>query len=1170
MSEGIELRIYSYENPDKLLDTIEGRKSPKVLDEIDGVGGGSFEVSKADPKVRDNPQLLDYRNIAQIVIDQVVVGEFMIQNKETKVVSEGERSVEGWAISGPGLLQWFDDADVKPAGGIKPQSFDSRSFNFASERGDWYVDSDWRDAYQQGGWGSAPRGERPDKWPEDRRATWIWGAEYDSRFSAPPSSITLFRYEFSTSVEATFIFYFAGDDYLNAWVDGQQVITKNDKKSIDFDNATRIEMKLSPGSHIIGAQVQNDGRDFENNPASLMMAAYKFNNGVEDYFFSTRESGWKTLYQPDPQPGWTPGELILDLMAEARDRGVRSMAWFKPTFTTKLDSNGQPWVSPLDWTFKVGEDSYLSVVNKIREMGYKVWVSPGTRKLNIAPTRGSRRDVDPDAVVFEMGKNLRSAKSQGVGKVKNKLMFHTPDGWVVREDADSLGKYGTLEGSVETDLGVPQTELLAKALFHQRATPEEGASYDVIIRPNDEVPFRDYFVGDWVLAPNDLNIRVPREVVSLSAEEGPSGRPLYTIEFDTIFRSNEQKMAMVLGKSGGTGIGATSPSTGGGSGGSGAPIIIPPSSGGAPRPSTPKAPTNVKGTSTGSWSVNGVTATSQVALTWDPVTVNIDNREMSVAYYEVWAFLEGNRDSIRQVATSTTTSTIAQPFEPGTKWVFMVKAISALDIPSTYSASTTITMLGPTTPLPAPDQPILMSDQGLLVVTWNGLLNGQAPPPQFRYVYAEVSKSTEGPWVRSGPTVSREGREMILPGLEVGTTYWVRLFAVDGLGIASARSLLSSTVIKGVDLGAINEQLEENLEQTRDAVSQVRENTNVVEDADFERGDQVYWDWHDTNVSSSSNRMRSGTKSLRMVTVQGAAYEAFRYMRWVPAAEGDTYYFRIYVLQSSGILVNSGVELSIVSAATPTAADNVNTAIGSSKDLVIDQWVLLSGTWTVPAGTKYFKPRVVVRDATTGNVYYVDDVRIIRMADNTTIVDGSINADKLAADSVVAGKIAADSVAAVNIQAQAVTAEKITAGAITAEKLAVGAVTANTISAGAVQTSHISPSVGKNLDISANNAVTIIAGQVKDTQAGVDATGQELETMQTYYEFGPSGAVISTPDSPMTVAIRSDRIEMIENGNVISYWNSGQLYVDQMIGSRVILGNHQLEKYSTGTVVRAL
>jgi hypothetical protein len=112
--------------------------------------------------------------------------------------------------------------------------------------------------------------------------------------------------------------------------------------------------------------------------------------------------------------------------------------------------------------------------------------------------------------------------------------------------------------------------------------------------------------------------------------------------------------------------------------------------------------------------------------------------------------------------------------------------------------------------------------------------------------------------------------------------------------------------------------------------------------------------------------------------------------------------------------------------------------------------------------------------------------------------------------------------------------------------------------------------VGNDIDISANDTVTIIAGQAQAAQDSADANADNLSIMQTYYAFGSDGAVISKPGSPFSVALRSDRIEMLENGNVVSYWTSGQFYVNDMVGEKVILGNHQLEKYGNGTVVRAL
>lgn len=164
------------------------------------------------------------------------------------------------------------------------------------------------------------------------------------------------------------------------------------------------------------------------------------------------------------------------------------------------------------------------------------------------------------------------------------------------------------------------------------------------------------------------------------------------------------------------------------------------------------------------------------------------------------------------------------------------------------------------------------------------------------------------------------------------------------------------------------------------------------------------------------------------------------------------------------------------------------------------------------------------------------------------------------------------------------TVESVVIVGVTGPDIEAGSVRAVHIEAGAITANELSPSVGTDLDISANGTVTIIAGAAQDATAAADsaqaaadaalgaadAANEGLASMQTYYAFGADGAVISKPGSPFAVAVRNDRIEMLESGGVVSYWNSGQMVVKQLVGERVILGNHQIEKSTTGTVVRAL
>lgn len=134
---------------------------------------------------------------------------------------------------------------------------------------------------------------------------------------------------------------------------------------------------------------------------------------------------------------------------------------------------------------------------------------------------------------------------------------------------------------------------------------------------------------------------------------------------------------------------------------------------------------------------------------------------------------------------------------------------------------------------------------------------------------------------------------------------------------------------------------------------------------------------------------------------------------------------------------------------------------------------------------------------------------------------------------------------------------------VTGPDIEANSVTANHITAGSISVTHLEPSVGGALDISANDSVTIIAGELEEVNGVVT-------DMRTVYNFTPTEAVISAPDSNFTLAMDNDSIEIREGGVPVSWWNSGQMFVPSFVGDTVILGNHQLEKYGTGTVMRAL
>ena len=191
--------------------------------------------------------------------------------------------------------------------------------------------------------------------------------------------------------------------------------------------------------------------------------------------------------------------------------------------------------------------------------------------------------------------------------------------------------------------------------------------------------------------------------------------------------------------------------------------------------------------------------------------------------------------------------------------------------------------------------------------------------------------------------------------------------------------------------------------------------------------------------------------------------------------------------------------------ALPTSGNVAGRVVFNTTDN--QMYMYISGAWKnfadiytpdAPTGVE-----VVTSDPTTGNyegrVIFNSTTSKLRqyvsgawtdvvVAGSTTIADGSITTEKIAANAITAGKIAAGAIGTTQLAANAVTAGKIAAGTITAtqiqagtisatelasasvtaakiasgaittDKLAAGAVTAGTISAGAVGASQIASS----------------------------------------------------------------------------------------------------------------
>lgn len=1383
MNEGMEIEVYHHSDPLTKVNTLNAAKEHEFLEELKSTGGGSFKINALDPKILANPDLLAGRNVFKLRVDGEVVSAFIREKRKKRIISSGERKDQDHTISGPGLKAWFDDAEVRPYAGLKTRSQDTRYFNFASEQGPWYISADWVTPTVIGTIFEPPVGKgRPEKWPENTAAKWVWGTAYS--LPTMPLGNCYFRYEFTSVGNATYVLYTAADDNFTLYIDGEQRVTTDPATSALYETV-RTEFTLSAGPHVIAYRAANGTLDgvTPRGPAAFVAALFKIESDKEVLVTKTGDTGWTVNAYPAEEPGWTAASVLLTLMAEAEARGVRFPTWLNPTFTHTLDSYGLPWTDKMPWSFKVGE-SLLSVLSSIEELIGDIWIDPDNYDMNFVPQRSFDRSAiiryedgsTREAVMFTKGKNLIEADSEGRSKLKNALSVKTDLGWLgVDDDSGSIATYGRLEGTLKVGAPRALSQALADVVISQKRNEEEGATY-VILPTELETPFVKFNVGDYVAAPNEANESVSRRVLSIAVKQSATGQPEYSVEFDVIFRENEERVNRILNKIGAGGVGGgyngvTNPPTSFGN-----PVVIPP----PPTPPTlfPLAPTGLVVTSEGNWTPDGVTAYSQVTLDWDPVTSNTDGSVTTPEYYEIWGHSTDETDDVYEPFGRTTDTLITiKPFNPGSSWTFKVLARNPSGEASAFSTAVSHTPVGPTAQMTAPSTPVVTSDKGNLIISWDGLLGAVAPPPQFRYVYAKVATTAGGTYTQRGQTLGRGGGNIVVSGLTVGQAYHVKLVAVDGAGITSPDSLSASTTLTGISLGSLEADVTAAIQAAQDAADAAQvdadsafatataasttatsaENAAITAQNDATAA-QADADQALLDAAAAAGIADSKGKVLIQSTAPVAADQLPQNL-WIDTTGGANTPKRWDGASWVVVTDKAATDAAAAAVAAQTAANNAQTtadnaataaataqttANGKNKIIfstsaasgtaystgdiwfqktgstIIGQWEFVSGAWASrtltnavistldagkittgtlaaariaagtitaeklaigdasnmaeiganPAGNTVIVSGVThdapgpaggwfQRSVTTGQTHlfrnqkgpvpfrtgerlrisfdayasvvdnvqislylygnasvvqllgpafdldtvadsytfeaeitadtvgktsftlglssiaagtqtYLRNVRVYRMNAGELVVDGSIIADKLAAGSVVAGKVAALAIAAENIQARTITAAQIASETLTAEEILARSISADRMVLGTLTVNELHPDVGRDLNISANEAVNILVGQITAVESDVIGVGDTVETLQTYYKFTAQGALIESPGSPYSIGIKSDRIQMLQNGVEVSYWNAGVMYVNSFVGESVILGNHQIVKSGTGTIVRKL
>lgn len=809
MDTGIEVEIYRDSAPTERVAILDARTEPRFLEELRNHGAGSFTILRNDPKIVADPSLLDYRNIVKIRVNGLVQGGFVIQTKKAVIVGAGETADQAWAISGEGLRSWFQDAVVYPSQGLQPGSVETRYFNFASERGTWYNASQWTEPVRLGKvrdpithWAQIGS---PGEWPDVPQAWWVWSRGKDSN-GYMPKGFSYFRNEFDISSAGSYSLFFAVDDAAELYVDGELVLTTDAHASFA---TTRYDMDLAAGSHIIAFKAFNS--TVTGGPAGLIAAFMKVGDPTSPTAASlvsyTGQTGaWKALDYPAVEPGWSPGEILLKLLAEANTRGVRFPKNITTTFTATKDSAGFDWDAPVPWSFGLGS-TYEEVLESLEELSCDVFLDPADLKLYAWNKRGvdhsTERELEAFPIIFRKGFNLQEADETGQASITNSLVLKTADGWrEVDDTSSSQTKYGVIESQMATPLNYASSKKLTDEVFRQRALPETSATYVVIPTPN-MIPFVDFNVGDWVSAPDASGALVKRRVVSIAVTESNTGTPVFAIEFDTIFKDRQTELEKFVQRA------TNSSSLGGGftnSTGVGNSVQKPKPTGGPKR--SPNYPANFRVLRNQGYFAPDNTPRTRVEFVWDANPFAADGTPLTIVQYEVWNRLE-TLDTAAGSASTGDTSLVQDGWASGVVRYAKVRAKSYDGGWSDFSPEIRIVPAAPVIILDPPTAPILTTALGTVTATWDGNLNPSGEPPLgFKEVRVQRKVVTNGvtSWDQVGTSLTASGYA-VLAKLKVGDDETFRLVAYPIVGNPSAPSSQVTIKVDGIKVPDIDKAI---------------------------------------------------------------------------------------------------------------------------------------------------------------------------------------------------------------------------------------------------------------------------------------------------------------------------------------------------------------------------
>ena len=562
-----DVRVRLFSSTGTPIGWLDNATNVEWQDPLNEVGFGRFSLPLDDPLADDITTSSEIR----CYLYGVLAFTFIVETAPTRdAISPGEEAAQQIDVSGRGRVSLSDRAQVLPVKGVSdPLVPQHRLFSFASP--DFPNASDW-------GFASVglPQGEidpnraqfieyttvlrfedditetllaaAPIGW-QIPQAFWIWGTD-----DTTPEGFNYFRRTVKLTSEWNIRIAATGDNLYTLYMDGLPLIG-DDQNSQCWTEHKQVSMTLPPGTYTFAAAVENLPWPPEfYNPSGFLFALYPVDangdtipigvDGVAQ-FFARSDGGWRALPYPSQQPGWTPGQIVRQLIDEAIARGT--LTSFTVDFTDEADSNGNQWNGSLDagsfipgFSVPIGA-SVLDALDSLVDAGWVEYrVKPGGKVLQLfnpdtAPTSAATYSQSASIATQTIVSQSFSPQSAPV----NVLLVKWPFGYLTVEDAASRAAFGTFEGSVSIDADSRSDAVRqARVLLNDVAFPRSSVVMEIDPVDDDEKPYISYGPGDRVVAPNETGSPTSYRVLAISvADDGV--RPRIALELDTRLNRRE-------------------------------------------------------------------------------------------------------------------------------------------------------------------------------------------------------------------------------------------------------------------------------------------------------------------------------------------------------------------------------------------------------------------------------------------------------------------------------------------------------------------------------------------------------------------------------------------------------------------------------------------------------